>query len=172
MPIDFECPSCRRRYTVPDAAAGRSTRCKVCGAAMQVPKPTAPEPTPEFALVDTGEVPPVDVAPPKPPTPPPIPNPSRPAAVAPEPAYFENVVQAAAVLIGLGIIQFLIVGLISWGIYASPTYGETKRVFDWTGVVASGVLMIVIPLAVAPLSLLVDIARSLRTIARNANPAG
>lgn len=38
--IEFACPHCQRKFTVPDAAAGRSARCK-CGQPITVPSPAA-----------------------------------------------------------------------------------------------------------------------------------
>ncbi|HVJ83106.1 MAG TPA: hypothetical protein VNC50_18705, partial [Planctomycetia bacterium] len=55
MPISFSC-ACGQNYVVDDAAAGRSGRCKKCGASMVVPQPapaapTAAEPDEEPVLV-------------------------------------------------------------------------------------------------------------------------
>jgi len=50
--IEFNCPSCQRRFKVADALAGRSAKCKVCGNAFTVPSaqpaapPISPSPTP------------------------------------------------------------------------------------------------------------------------------
>ena len=46
--IEFACPSCGRKYTVPDAAAGRSARCK-CGLSITVPTPAPPTATASVA---------------------------------------------------------------------------------------------------------------------------
>jgi predicted Zn finger-like uncharacterized protein len=35
--IEFLCPSCQRRFKVPDEVAGRSARCKACGSVFTVP---------------------------------------------------------------------------------------------------------------------------------------
>ncbi len=37
--IDFSCPGCGERFSVPDAAAGRNVRCKTCQRNMVVPVP-------------------------------------------------------------------------------------------------------------------------------------
>ena len=43
MPISITCPSCAVKMRAPDHAAGRSTKCPKCGAALVVPgKPAAP----------------------------------------------------------------------------------------------------------------------------------
>jgi ubiquitin-protein ligase len=35
--IEFNCPSCRKQFRVPDELAGRAAKCKACGALLQVP---------------------------------------------------------------------------------------------------------------------------------------
>ena len=42
MPITFNCPRCAAAYTVNDDAAGKSTTCKKCHAAMTIPAVTPP----------------------------------------------------------------------------------------------------------------------------------
>ena len=41
--IEFSCPSCAKHFRVPDEYAGRSAKCKGCGGAVTVPRPTAAE---------------------------------------------------------------------------------------------------------------------------------
>lgn len=45
MSIPIQCGQCGKRYQAPDAFAGRSVKCKDCGAAIPVPSPT-PAPAP------------------------------------------------------------------------------------------------------------------------------
>src|SRR5262245_14595265 len=45
MPFRFSCPGCQHVYSVPDHAAGRSTRCKLCRTRFTVPA-LAPTPAP------------------------------------------------------------------------------------------------------------------------------
>ena len=52
--IEFNCPSCQRRFKVSDELAGRSAKCKVCGTTFTVPVPAAPpEMTPSAAAPPT-----------------------------------------------------------------------------------------------------------------------
>lgn len=44
--IDFVCPGCRRGYRVADTFAGRSARCRACGATVIVPHPAVQPVTP------------------------------------------------------------------------------------------------------------------------------
>jgi predicted Zn finger-like uncharacterized protein len=41
MPIEFNCPSCQRRYQVKDELAGKGAKCGKCGHRMRVPEATA-----------------------------------------------------------------------------------------------------------------------------------
>jgi len=43
------CPNlaCRKVLSVPQAARGKSVRCRHCGMRIQVPAPSAPKPAPE-----------------------------------------------------------------------------------------------------------------------------
>jgi predicted Zn finger-like uncharacterized protein len=41
MPIEFSCPSCKLRYSVKDALAGKSAKCGKCGHRMQIPQAAA-----------------------------------------------------------------------------------------------------------------------------------
>lgn len=62
MPIAFACPACKKGYQVPDQCAGRTSKCRDCGAAFQIPAASAPTfapvggpavaAAPTFALVD------------------------------------------------------------------------------------------------------------------------
>jgi len=36
MPVTFAC-TCGKKYTAPDEAAGRATKCKACGATIRIP---------------------------------------------------------------------------------------------------------------------------------------
>lgn len=47
--IDFACPACGRKYTVPDTAAGRSAKC-ACGQTVTVPAKAATVTTPTPAV--------------------------------------------------------------------------------------------------------------------------
>jgi ubiquitin-protein ligase len=47
--IDFVCPSCHQRFSVANHLAGRSGKCKKCGAAITVPQVSAPAPEPAAA---------------------------------------------------------------------------------------------------------------------------
>src|SRR6266508_3285243 len=40
--IDFSCPGCSERFSVPDNASGKSVRCKKCGNQITIPTPSAP----------------------------------------------------------------------------------------------------------------------------------
>lgn len=44
MPIELACPNCAQQYRLPDAAAGKKVKCKVCTAPIAVPRG---EPSPE-----------------------------------------------------------------------------------------------------------------------------
>jgi acetyl esterase/lipase len=39
MPIDLKCPRCGQKYSVPDAAAGKTIRCRKCNVSVPVPAP-------------------------------------------------------------------------------------------------------------------------------------
>ncbi len=54
--IEFACASCGRKYTVPDAAAGRSARCK-CGMTVTVPPATNPGQAPDLTPLVAARVP-------------------------------------------------------------------------------------------------------------------
>ncbi len=41
MPIEFQCPTCRKLLRVPDAAAGKQAKCPECGAIANVPSQSA-----------------------------------------------------------------------------------------------------------------------------------
>ncbi len=41
--IDFSCSTCRKHFRVSDALAGKSSKCKQCGASMRVPTESDPE---------------------------------------------------------------------------------------------------------------------------------
>ena len=58
MPIVFECSGCGKPLQVPDAAAGKKTRCPACGAIA-----TAPPPPPQFEVVEEPPPPPRPVRP-------------------------------------------------------------------------------------------------------------
>jgi hypothetical protein len=49
--VTIECPQCHKRYTVDEAASGKTAVCKACGARMQIPDlgqaAAPPEPQPE-----------------------------------------------------------------------------------------------------------------------------
>ncbi len=53
MPIATACPHCKARYRVPDAAAGKRTKCKKCGDAFRIPQRASaaakPRPAPATA---------------------------------------------------------------------------------------------------------------------------
>jgi hypothetical protein len=63
MPIAFNCPKCGKGYQVPDAVAGRSTKCRQCGTTMTIPlgsaaiapMPLAPPPPPPMGEIPTLE---------------------------------------------------------------------------------------------------------------------
>lgn len=42
MPITFKCPKCGKAYRVPDAVAGRSSKCKQCGVSIVIPSAGGP----------------------------------------------------------------------------------------------------------------------------------
>lgn len=44
MPINFSCPGCQKGYTVPDQFAGRTSKCRQCGGALQIPAMAAAAP--------------------------------------------------------------------------------------------------------------------------------
>ncbi len=48
MPITFAC-SCGKKYTAPDEAAGKQTKCKACGAVVRIPAPRKSSPKPKAA---------------------------------------------------------------------------------------------------------------------------
>jgi hypothetical protein len=48
--IPVQCSGCQQKYKAPDAAAGKSIKCKACGVAIAIPKP--PEPEPEQLAAD------------------------------------------------------------------------------------------------------------------------
>jgi RsiW-degrading membrane proteinase PrsW (M82 family) len=48
--IPVVCPGCSQKYKAPEAAAGRSIKCKACGTGIEIPRP--PEPEPEQAAAD------------------------------------------------------------------------------------------------------------------------
>lgn len=41
MTIEFRCPSCQQKYSAPNSAAGKVTKCKKCGGAVTIPSPSA-----------------------------------------------------------------------------------------------------------------------------------
>ena len=53
MSVTIECPQCHKRYTVDEAASGKTAVCQACGARMQIPdlgqaaRPPEPEPKPQ-----------------------------------------------------------------------------------------------------------------------------
>ena len=48
--IPVQCTGCQQKYKAPEAAAGKSIKCKACGVAIAIPKP--PEPEPEQIAAD------------------------------------------------------------------------------------------------------------------------
>jgi hypothetical protein len=48
--IPVQCTGCQQKYKAPEAAAGKSIKCKACGVAIAIPKP--PEPEPEEAAAN------------------------------------------------------------------------------------------------------------------------
>lgn len=47
MPIALSCPGCKSQYQIPDEFAGRQTKCRKCGANLQIPgSAAAPPPAP------------------------------------------------------------------------------------------------------------------------------
>jgi hypothetical protein len=68
MAIDFSCTSCNQRYRVKDEFAGKTTKCKKCGAAVTVPKlePALPEPVDELGSLLDEELGPVGSPKPQP----------------------------------------------------------------------------------------------------------
>ncbi len=54
--IEFTCSACGKKYTVPDAAAGKKAKCG-CGEVIVVPAPTAAMPTPNVNQLVAAKVP-------------------------------------------------------------------------------------------------------------------
>lgn len=50
MPVTFAC-SCGKKYTAPDEAAGKTTKCKACGASVKIPGGVAKPATVRAAVV-------------------------------------------------------------------------------------------------------------------------
>jgi ubiquitin-protein ligase len=50
--IEFNCPNCRKRFTVPDGLVGRAAKCRACGTVLTVPARSEPpaEPLPPAAV--------------------------------------------------------------------------------------------------------------------------
>jgi hypothetical protein len=46
MPIALSCPACKSQYQIPDQFAGRQTKCRKCGASLQIPARAAAAPAP------------------------------------------------------------------------------------------------------------------------------
>src|SRR5436309_6597504 len=42
MALRFSCPKCGHNLSAPEDCAGRSSKCRACGQALQVPAPVAP----------------------------------------------------------------------------------------------------------------------------------
>jgi HEAT repeat protein len=86
MSISFSCPTCRRKYNVPEGLAGKRRRCAGCGEILTVP-PVAPPPSPPppasraraSEVVDLGDAEEI------PPPPPPRRSPSQFGAQRPKP---------------------------------------------------------------------------------------
>jgi dienelactone hydrolase len=55
MPIQIECSGCQKKYRVADAAAGKSIRCKGCGASTKIPTPQEPDDDAVFAELSEDE---------------------------------------------------------------------------------------------------------------------
>ncbi len=52
MRLSFNCPKCRKEYTVDDKLAGRKSRCSVCGETFRIPSQSAPTPRSSSASWD------------------------------------------------------------------------------------------------------------------------
>ncbi len=52
MRLSFNCPKCRKEYTVDDKLAGRKSRCSVCGETFRIPGQSAPTPRSSSASWD------------------------------------------------------------------------------------------------------------------------
>lgn len=55
MPIDVTCPGCGRKYKVPEAAAGKSVRCRACQKVIPVPDATVEDDFGALELDDFGD---------------------------------------------------------------------------------------------------------------------
>jgi hypothetical protein len=55
MPIALSCSGCKSQYQIPDEFAGRQTKCRKCGASLQIPGRAAPPP-PAPPAAEAGEL--------------------------------------------------------------------------------------------------------------------
>jgi DNA-directed RNA polymerase subunit RPC12/RpoP len=178
MPIEFECPSCARRYQVRDEFGGRTVRCKACGSPVAVPSlesnppdeveiPEDPRDEALAAVIGVGSDDEASSAGAWRPT---VGTQARNMTdtLVRDPWFFVALEKTWGLLVVLAITQFVLIvaAVVVMAFYDSngPLAGLVARV---AVIIPSGAFLLITLVATAPIFLAVDIARSLRRIVRN-----
>jgi hypothetical protein len=177
MPIEFECHACHRRYQVRDELAGRSAKCKSCGATVAVPGPE-PAPPEEVEIpisprdeslaaaigLDSGGPAPsagIETAAAHRHTDTPVSSFDR------DPWFFVAMEVFGGLVVVVAVIQFLLILMYGVIVSVSGSAGVTSSTAALYTVLMSGLGFLGAMIVTAPIFLAVDIARSLRRIVRN-----